>query len=197
MSYTVSVEPASEPITSSDLVTGGLHVTDTEQLAYIDLMITGIRKWIERTYDMAIFTQTILEKYDYWPCISSMDLTVTPLGAVSSVKYYNEDGVLTTLASSTYWERVDTLTGQIWLRDGESWPAIQVGRPHAIEVTYTAGWATVPEHVKQWFKSIVAATYLTESEGDGEITETFETSGTFQQLVDKIPFIYPELKIMV
>lgn len=69
-------------------------------------------------------------------------LPFTPIVSVTSVRYYNADGNLTTLATSAY--HVDDFTGRIVLVDGTSWPTTSV-RPNAVLVRYIAGYSLVDD----------------------------------------------------
>jgi uncharacterized phiE125 gp8 family phage protein len=95
-------------------------------------------------------------------------LPLSPLRSVTSVKYYNEAGVLTTVSPTEYWVAVGSDPGRIVPKQGW-WPATEGGRPEAVEVEFTAGWPTsadVPADIRGAIKVILAD--LWENRGDGE-----------------------------
>lgn len=67
-----------------------------------------------------------------------LPLPLPPIVSVQSVRYYNADGVLTTLSPSAYY--VDDYGARIMLVDGTSWPTTQT-RPNAVLVRYQAGYS--------------------------------------------------------
>jgi uncharacterized phiE125 gp8 family phage protein len=66
----------------------------------------------------------------------------SPLASVVSVKYYDESDVQQTLATSVYGVVATATPGFIYLKAGESWPTLY-DRPDAVEITFTAGAASV------------------------------------------------------
>jgi uncharacterized phiE125 gp8 family phage protein len=82
----------------------------------------------------------------------TLELPRTPLIAVTSVKYYDQDGTQQTLDPSRYIVCPDLEPGLIYLNADLSWPTLQV-RPDAVQVIFTAGHSTtvaaVPALLKQ------------------------------------------------
>ena len=81
--------------------------------------------------------------------------------SVTSVKYYDEDGVLQTLSPSDYQVDTDSEPGWIVPAYGVTWPATRQ-MANAVRVRYIAGYAdagTVPEPIKVWMKLHIAHFY--------------------------------------
>lgn len=138
-----TIAPIQEPITLTDVK---LHCRALADVADEDPVIAmyakGARLWAEHYTSRAFFTQTYrLEQDDFTREIWLP--RAAPLQSVTSVKYYDTDGVQQTLATTYY--RVDTTSepGRVVLKPGQSWPSVQCERGQAVEVIYVAGWSTV------------------------------------------------------
>lgn len=88
-------------------------------------------------------------------------LPLPPLQTVDSIKYYDTDGVLQTLASSAY--LVDSVSepARITPAPDTSWPTTQ-NRANAIEVTFTCGYGAavaVPKGIKHWMLIRIGSIY--------------------------------------
>lgn len=83
-----------------------------------------------------------------------------PLQSVSSVKYYDTSGVLTTLATTYYDVDLVSRPGRILRAANQSWPALQSGKLGGrVVITYVVGWLTtdlVPERIKQGIRLYVS-----------------------------------------
>ncbi len=95
-----------------------------------------------------------------------------PLGktsAVSSVKYYDADGVQQTLPTSVYFAAIQGEPARLSLKLGQVWPQVHYGRPEAVEIEYVVGWATpeaVPADIKAAVKLILGERWA--NRGDGK-----------------------------
>ncbi len=150
-------EPALEPVT---LAEARLHVRadGTQEDDALSQMIIAARIVAENVTGKRWVTQTLLYKLDAFPKWE-LKLPEPPLASVTSVKYYNEEGVFTTLSSSLY--RVITSRHAIEPAFNEVWPAT---RPiaDAVEITYTAGTAValVPATIKRGILFLVGHWFL-------------------------------------
>jgi uncharacterized phiE125 gp8 family phage protein len=106
---------------------------------------------------------------DRFPCSSDhfgYAVIRLPLGratAVGSIKYYDADGTLTTLSSDDYFTALNGEPARIVPKPAVSWPTLQDGRPEAVEIEFTAGWATpgdVPADLVGAVKLIMADRYF-------------------------------------
>ena len=113
---------------------------------------------LEGKTNRVIGTSTFVGWLDNWPLNDYGDSMITinknPVTAITSVEYYNEANILTTLASSTY--SVDTVgkPARIWLT---STPDIKE-RVNAIKITFVAGYASpsvIDERIKQYVRMVV------------------------------------------
>lgn len=86
------------------------------------------------------------------------------LTTVTTVKYYNLEGTLTTLTESDYyWVVTTTDPGRIVRKYDATYPELQYGRPDAIEIAFTAGYgatsAAIPDEIKHAMKLLIGNYY--------------------------------------
>ena len=167
MTTRVVTQPSVEPV-SLDEAKLHLRVDDTTDDSLITALITVARIYAEN-YTRRSFCQQTLELL--LNCFDSNEiiLPAPPLISVSSVKYLDLGGVLTTVDVADY--QVDTYRepGRIKPAYLESWPIITRGDFNAVQIQYVAGYTPigsptdyasgVPEPIKQWIKIRVATLY--------------------------------------
>lgn len=118
-----------------DVLIRSIVETCREQVEHV----TG-RKLVDTTYD---------QTFDVWA--DEMLLSYSPLSSVTSVKYYDEDGVEQTLSSSIYDVVTNQEPGRIRLAYNQSWPTHR-SQNEAITVRFVAGYGEaddVPASLKQ------------------------------------------------
>lgn len=132
--------PTSEPITLAQ-AQSWLRVDSSDDADEITALISAAREMVENATGRALLPQTWKLTRNDWPENDRIELPVSPLTAVSTVKYYPADGgAQATLDSSTYHVIAGREPGFVAIKDGESWPNLAV-RPDAVEVTFTCGFA--------------------------------------------------------
>lgn len=119
---------------------------DTELTA----LITRAREYAEENTRRALATQTLEYAIDQFPSEGYFDLPRAPLISVTSIKTYNSSGTETTMTVTTqYLVDIDSTPGRIVLPYGGSWPTNADYPLNPIRVRYVAGYATLPEKLKQ------------------------------------------------
>ncbi len=155
--------PTQEPL-SLEEAKRHLRVDSSDENTLILGYIAAARDYAERFTGRQFLTATWALGLGTWPCATGwrstqgglwlprpplQTLTGTyvdlagdpqPLG----ITYVDSDGATQTLATTVY--GVDTLTepGRVYLKSGQSWPNLY-DQPYAVQVTYKAGWLTVPQ----------------------------------------------------
>lgn len=168
MDLNPSVEsaPASEPVT---LVEAKLHlrIDHTFEDAYITQLIQEAREFAEGLTGRRFITQTLLFKMDYFSDWEIVLPEAVPLASVTSVKYYDTDGVLQTLSTDAY--RVNLSRHSIEPAYGYSWPSVYT-ESESVEIRYVVGSAasSVPAHVKRGMLLLIGHWY-TNREADVSI----------------------------
>ncbi len=122
--------------------------------------IAAARGYAEGFQNRAYITTAFKLTLDRFPIVISPPRP--PLISVTSIKYYDTDGVQQTLSADVYTVDVESEPGRIALGYNQSWPAIR-NIINAVEVNFTAGYGTagsdVPATIKQAIKLLVSHYY--------------------------------------
>lgn len=160
-------------------------VDDSQVRAYI----TAARVWAENYTGRAFINRTMRQTLDSTPATtngpfgayvqahqnvlvggySHIEIGMSPVVSVSSIKYYNDAGTESTWATSNYY--VDTIRDvpRIVLLDGGSWPT-DLRAANGLEINFTAGYGTSPNQVPEPIRTAILQymTFLFEHRGDFE-----------------------------
>lgn len=115
------------------------HLIIDGQESYITEIMLAARGMVERYLNRSLTLQTWTAYSNQW--CREFILPYGPLLTVTSIKYYDLNGTLQTLATSAYWVDPVKDPGKILLAYDFSPPELQYGRPNAIEIEYTAGYS--------------------------------------------------------
>lgn len=142
---------------------------DTAQDTMIDLLIAAMtdyaenitgRSFVQRSYEL------LLDTFPSW----EIRLPRPPLLTIDSVKYYDTENVLQTLATSIYESDIYREPARLRPVLGDVWPAVY-NRMNAVQIAYTAGYApgspddeagyreAVPDTLKLWLSARIATLY--------------------------------------
>lgn len=143
-----------EPITVDD-VKDQLRIDLATEDDFIADLITAAREYGEDYTGHAFATQT----WDYYlpdfPHVDYIDLPLTPLQSVTSVKYKDSAGSETTMTVTTqYIVDADSQPGKIFLPYGKSWPSFTPYPHNAVTVRMVCGYSgvvpyVIPQNYKQ------------------------------------------------
>ena len=114
------------------------HLIIDGQESYINELLLSARDMMERYLNRSLTLQTWTAYADHW-CREFL-LPYAPLLSVTSIKYYDQNGTLQTLATSQYWVDNKKEPGRIVMAHDFTPISLQDGRPNAIEIVYTAGY---------------------------------------------------------
>ena len=173
------------PIT---LAEAKLHcrVDSTDDDALITALITAATEMCEQQTGRAIMAQTWELTLDAFP--DAFELTRVPVQSVTSLKYYDADGVQQTLSNTLY--SLDNVDDHGWgyvvpVYAG-AWPTSR-DQINAVALRYVAGYAdaaSVPEGIKQWIKLMLSTMY------DNRETESYSSRAVSttvkMQFVDRL-----------
>lgn len=129
--------PSFEPVTLTEAQT---HLIITGQTEYITSLIKTSRVMVERYLNRSLMLQTWKAYSNGW-CREFL-LPNAPLIAVSSLKYYDQNATLQTVASSNYYVQIVDEPGRVRFVSDFNGPTLSEGRPDAIEIQYTAGYSS-------------------------------------------------------
>jgi len=150
------ITPPTEPVT---LAEARLHlrVTDTSEDALITSLITAARIYCEHYTQRAIGSQTLELALDEFPD-GSIELPMSPVTAITSVKYIDEAGTEQTISSANY--TLDDYSHTHWVIPAVDyvWPT-PIDGANVVKVRYVAGAATTPATVIAAMKLMVGHFY--------------------------------------
>jgi uncharacterized phiE125 gp8 family phage protein len=143
--------PAIEPITAAEVKTQ-LRLEDTTFDTLVTALIPVARNAVEQYLRRSLITQTWTAYFDSFE--TCFRLHRGPFRSITSVKYYDDDGVLQTWSSSAYFtDLVSIMARVIHNADYDVIPTVQSGRPNPIQIEYVAGYgdaaANVPAPIRQ------------------------------------------------
>lgn len=154
MGYKLKTAPTVEPIT---LAEAKLHLkldSDTTDDTLITALIIAAREAAENFTGRALINQTWELTMDTFP-EDDIELLPAPLSSITSIIYKDQDGVNTTLSSSTAYE-ADTysIPGKACLKFGQSWPAAR-DIQNSVTVTFVAGYGAASSAVPGPIKAAI------------------------------------------
>ena len=135
-------EPAVEPLDLSQIKTYH-RVNGDDQDAVMGVLMVAARQVVENYTGRSLITQTWEGVTGQWGQRLSL---AASLQSVTSVKYYDVNGVLQILDPASYRVFNHGLVGEIHAVTGVNWPSVQT-RPDAIQVTFVAGYGDTSESV--------------------------------------------------
>lgn len=172
--------PAAEPVSVAELKTH-LRLEVSTDDTYAGTLVTAAREYVEEQTRLALVEQTWAlyldaipsrDTNEWWDGVREGHISRTaanyitlpraPLRSIDHVKYYSDDDVATTWASTNY--RADTASrpGRIALKTSGVWP--DWTRPtNGLEIQYKAGYGSsatdVPAALRHAIKIIAADWY--------------------------------------
>lgn len=163
MNYLVSTGVVTELLTSAEVQA---HlIIDTSDATYVTALIKDAREYCEGVTGRALGAQTIKAYPDQFAY--EMRLPREPIVSITTVKYTDSAGVVTTMSASNY--ILDEIAGVLAFKELPDFdPAI--AKP--IEITYVAGHTTLPQTVRRAMLILVA--YWYENRGDKDLPVSVE-----------------------
>lgn len=154
MTFVLKTAPVEEPVTLAEMraALGINDSTDTHRDAVITARISAARLWAEEHTRRSFVTQT-WELYA--DCFEDYFDLKSKLQSVTSVSYYDTDGVLQTLAADQY--LVDTVNSRLYPAYGVSWPSTR-DQVNAVIIEHVSGYGAasyVPQGIKESIMFIV------------------------------------------
>lgn len=148
--YKLKTAPAFEPVNISQLKRN-LHIEedDHDRDEYLQEILDAVVDDVQTSLGRQICRATYTGYLDDFPGSGiDIDITLGPVDAITTVKYYNTSNVLTTMAAADYLlDNVD-ITGRLRFLNTYS---VYSDRLNAVEIEFTNGWATaaaIPKEIK-------------------------------------------------
>jgi uncharacterized phiE125 gp8 family phage protein len=154
-----TVAPVSEPVTLSE-IKSHLRIDITDDDTLLGALLSAARDDVELYLRRQVMPATWRLYLDTWqPCLR---LPRPPVSSVTHIKYFDQDDIQQTLATTVYQVDIVSEPARITLKSGQSWPSLKADKLNAIEIQYVAGWAdatAVPEVIKHAIKLLVGDLY--------------------------------------
>lgn len=165
---------SSEPVAIADIKTALGIVTSSH-----DTLLTQLQKVarmeVEEYCRTSLGSSTWRITLDCFR--TDLVIPIGPVITVDSVKYYDDDGALQTLATSKYKTSIEGRHALIRFNDI---PTVDDEQPGAVQINITAGHSTVPEPLKQAIYLLVGHYYENPAEEVAGTITTILKHGTLR-----------------
>ncbi len=176
MPLKLKTPPTSCPVSLTE-AKAHLRYTSDSLDTYIDTLIKAATEQVEIDTKRSLMPQVWQDIRGGFPAGAELEIPRPPLVQVVSVKYYDTENALQTLAASVYEEDIDSAPGKLTLAYGQVWPSTYP-RSDAVKIEYGAGYANaaaVPDSLKMAILHIVAHLFA----NGRPPSATFATAGAF------------------
>lgn len=182
MALQLITPPAAEPVT---LAEAKMHLRDVAgaEDALVTNWIVAARQHLDGKDGIlgrALMPQTWELVMDAFPC-GRISVPLPPLQSVTSVSYYDTDGVLQVLPDTQYWVGLAREPGIIQHIHSQ-WPQTK-GRPEAVRIRFVAGYAdaaAVPRAL--WAAMLLAIGDMYENRETGIIGTIYANNPAYDSL---------------
>lgn len=152
-----------------------LGVTGNDNDLYIGELVDAAANVLRRWTGRELTTTQYRLSLGCFP--RAIELPFPPFVSVESFKYYDANGVDTTLAESDYQIRKSAeVPAILWPAPLAVWPQVQSDRIAAVRIEYTAGSALAPPEARQFVRMLIRHWYDNPS---GVITGTISKEVEF------------------
>lgn len=118
-------------------------------------LITVAREYAENYLNRALITQTWELVLDDWPSEDYIDIPMSPLQSVTSIKYKDTAGTEATWSSAEYIVDADSFVGRIVPAYGYSWPSMSLYPVSGIRIRFVAGYGDAATDVPERFRHAI------------------------------------------
>lgn len=160
----VITAPSVEPLTLAEAKIY-LKVDDSTEDALITSLIVAARQMAENHMGRSLVKTVWESSFDEFPDTdedSTFELYPCPVSAINTVKYYDSNNTLQTLASTVYQTDYISEPSRLSLKPGQSWPDV-ADRTNAVVINYDAGYGTtaamVPDLIKAGLYLLIGHLY--------------------------------------
>lgn len=145
-----------------------LHVLHADEDALIQAYLDAATQRLDGPTGIlgrAMLSQEWTLRVNGFSCIG--ELPLAPVIGITSVKYWDADGVQQTLPATVYELRSADATPEIVLRQGQTWPTVQ-SRWDAVEVVAQYGYTAVPDPIAVAIMLVVEGWFDSRGKTDAE-----------------------------
>lgn len=168
---TITSAPPIEPISLSEIKVY-LKIDHTDEDSLLTDLIRSARIEIETLTRRHFIERTVAQTHDCFPSGDKLELKKAPVQSITSVAYVDVSGTNQTFSADNYRLVTDRIRPFIRLKNGVSWPSVELSNDVAVTLTYLTGYgsasSSVPENVRRALRIAIAFAY--ENRGDGHMT---------------------------
>ena len=155
MTWVQTAEPVALAVDFALLKNHVRLTTSDEDLLLEDYARAAI-DLIERTTGRALIQRTFRLDLADFPCWEKpIELPIAPTLSVQSVQYYETDGTLSSWPSQNYHLDLTPVRATISPKSGISYPSVELDRPNAAQVSFTAGYGPDARFVPAGLRQLV------------------------------------------
>lgn len=144
------IEPPAALAVSIEDARVAARANATELDSEIEIQVRAITAVAEHLMQRSIINRTYRVTLDTFP--DAIQLPMPPVSSVTSVKYFDANGVEQTLDPAEYFVDNASEPGRIFPAPGETWPNTAADRKNAVNVVVVCGYGqddtTTPDEVK-------------------------------------------------
>ncbi len=159
MAYRLITPPAIEPVTLDQIKADASLFGTRDDSRIESVLIPATRGQAESITGRALITQTWELVLDDFP-LEEIRIWKAPVQSITSVKYYDTNGTLTTLAADQYVLDADTPPAWLLPAEGVSWPSTH-DAANSVIIRFVAGYGDsaddVPKEILAWIRAHCAA----------------------------------------
>jgi len=149
-------ESSPEPVTLAEVKLQRREVPENIEDQYLTELIVAARRAMEDYTHRALKPITASAHFAHFG--QSMELPLPPLTAITSITYRDTDNASQTLDPADYTLETSTLPGVVMPAYNTSFPStVAYGLP--VVITYSCGYANLPEPLKQYLMMLVGHMY--------------------------------------
>ena len=158
-----TTDASTEPVTLAE-AKEHLRVDFSDDDSYISTLITAARQSIEISTKRAVASgQTYEAGYAIFPLrYDSLEIPNPPLVSVTSIKYFDDQGVEHTVNTNKYnGDTTGSNCANVFFKDTFSLPTVSRDLLAPVKITYTAGYTDLPKPLHQAILLLVSHYYDT------------------------------------
>jgi len=159
MRLVLATAPTQEPVTAADMAAHSR--IDVSDEALLNVYIKAARQHCENVTRRAFLTQTWDAYFDSWPT-SPVHLPLPPLQSVTSWKYTDDGGNVSTWASTNYLVSAGS-PGRVFVTTDATFPSVTLQEADGVVIRFVCGYGNAPnatpENVRQAIRLLTAHLY--------------------------------------
>ena len=171
-----TVNPTVEPVTSAEFEEQ-MVISSGWDSSKVTRNLKTAREMLEIHTDRSLITQTWVMKLDKFPESGIIYLPKGITQSITSIKYYDTDDALQTLAATQYDVVINADIARVSYSEvSGGWVSVSSNLLDAIEITYVTGYGSAATDVPEWAKdAIIAKATSLYSIGDIDTTDMYKS----------------------